>query len=338
MSVSLSASMRGALYSLNDLTDQISTANQRLATGKKVNSAIDNASAFFSAKAFSQESDKLNGLLNGLTQGRQTIDRVNKAIDGAIKLLQSADGLAKTAQLSSSDTDRAALRDQVAELLTQSVRLLADSGFNGKQVLITDSTTLTAASYAIKATAAGLGAGTAAEKAVYNGGLLTIATNTQTTNFTAIVINPIDVRFSTTIANGGLGLTRLAAAAGTDNGFLIAAPAANVPVTIGATTGAAWDVANNQTQITNFRTDIANAINNLQAKSAAVATQAAAIDIRVSYTTDSSRIYSKAADDLTLADINQEGANLSSLQTKQQLSVQALSLASRADQAILRLF
>jgi flagellin-like hook-associated protein FlgL len=43
------------------------------------------------------------------------------------------------------------------------------------------------------------------------------------------------------------------------------------------------------------------------------------------------------ADLLTLADINEEGAALTSLQTKQQLSVTALSLANQSDQAILRL-
>ncbi len=338
MSISLSSGMRNALYSMGDIQSQVDTSNKRLATGKKVNSALDNARAYFGAVAFRTEGEKLSGLVEGLTQARQTIDKVTKSIDGAIKLFQSADGLAKTALTSTSDTDRAALRDQVAELLTQAVRLFADSGFNGKQTLVSDSTSLTAGSYTVKTTAAGLGAGTAAEKAVYAAGLLTVATNTQTTNFTSIVVNPIDVRLSTTIANGGLGVTRLAAAAGTDNGFLIAAPAANVAVTTGATTGAAWDVANNQSQITNFRTDIANAINNLQAKSASVATQAATIDIRVGFTKDTARINNQAADDLVLADINEEGANLSALQTKQQLAVQALSLASRADQAILRLF
>lgn len=44
------------------------------------------------------------------------------------------------------------------------------------------------------------------------------------------------------------------------------------------------------------------------------------------------------ADLLTVADINEEGANLASLQTRQQLAVQALSLANQSDQAILRLF
>ena len=44
------------------------------------------------------------------------------------------------------------------------------------------------------------------------------------------------------------------------------------------------------------------------------------------------------ADSLTLADTNEEGANLLALQTRQQLRTTSLSLASQADQAVLRLF
>ncbi len=341
MSVSLSAGMRSAVYSMGDIQSQIDTSNKRLATGKKVNSAIDNARSYFASQAFSTEANKLNGLIEGMSQARQTIDKVTKAIDGGIKLLESADSLARQAQMSSSDTDRAALRDQVAELLTQTIRMFADSGFNGKQTMVTDSTTLTAASYAKKVgtAAADLGGSgaTAAEKSVYNNGLLTVNTNTATTGFTSIVIAPIDVRMGTTAANGGLGLTRAAAAAG-DNGFIIAAPGTNVQVTTGQTAGAAWDTANNSAQITQFRSDVQAAMNSLRTKSASIATQAATIDVRMSFTKDTMRINNEAADNLVVADINEEGANLSALQTKQQLAVQALSLASRADQAILRLF
>ncbi len=62
------------------------------------------------------------------------------------------------------------------------------------------------------------------------------------------------------------------------------------------------------------------------------------LDLRKSFTRDAVRANNEFADYLTLADINEEGANLTSLQTKQQLAVSALSLAGRTDQAILRLF
>ena len=59
---------------------------------------------------------------------------------------------------------------------------------------------------------------------------------------------------------------------------------------------------------------------------------------RQTYTSNYVTIHDHASDDLVVADINQEGANLLALQTRQQLAVQALSLAGQSDQAVLRLF
>jgi flagellin len=326
MSISLSTGLRTALYSAGDIQTQINTSNQRLATGKKVNSALDNARAYFGAQAFTAEARGLNGLLEGLTQGRQVIDKSTKAIDSAIKFLESADALAKSAQTSSSATDRIALRDQAVELLNQAVKLFSDSGFAGKTPLLNDLTpnATTASSIAT------LTAGTAAEKAAVAGATLDIQTNTATTGFTKITVSPVDVRFGTTTANGGLGIALAAT-----NGIKITAGV------LSANTAATdWDVATagSQAQIDSFRTVTATAINTLRQKSATIATQGSVIDIRIGFTRDTARINNQAADDLVLADINEEGVNLSALQTKQQLAVQALSLASRADQAILRLF
>ena len=62
------------------------------------------------------------------------------------------------------------------------------------------------------------------------------------------------------------------------------------------------------------------------------------IKSRQSFTDDYVKLLDAGADDLVSADINQEGANLLSLQTRQQLAVQAMSMASQSDQAVLRLF
>ncbi len=334
MSISMSAGMRTAVYSMSDLQSQIDVANKRLATGKKINNAIDNATSYFAAKAFSTEATKLNGLIESMSQARQTIDKANKAIDGGVKILESANALARAATLSTVDSERTNYQAQVADLLNQVARLFSDSGFNGKNLLVND--TQTGANYTLTVLTAAGAPGTlsssavAAEKAVYDGGVLDVQTNTATTGFTAINIRPIDVRLGTTT---GLGLAN--GVAGSETGFTAALGAA--PVTASSTAANTWTTTN-QTVVERFRTAVATAINTLQAKSAAIATQASVIDVRMAFTKDTARINNDAADNLVVADINEEGANLSSLQTKQQLAVQALSLSNRADQAILRLF
>ena len=62
------------------------------------------------------------------------------------------------------------------------------------------------------------------------------------------------------------------------------------------------------------------------------------MQIRQDFTKAMINTLQTGSDSLTLADSNQEGANLLALQTRQQLSTTALSLASQASQAVLRLF
>jgi flagellin-like hook-associated protein FlgL len=79
-------------------------------------------------------------------------------------------------------------------------------------------------------------------------------------------------------------------------------------------------------------------ISNLRAKSATVAQNAAILNIRLEFTSQYTNVLQEGADKLTLADLNEEGANLLALQTRQQLGIQALSFAGQAEQSIIGLF
>ncbi len=129
---------------------------------------------------------------------------------------------------------------------------------------------------------------------------------------------------------GGLEANFLVA----NTGFTITATASSESF---AGTGS-WGAAAGTTLINNVIGYATNILTGLQTAASNVATQASVIDIRKDFTKVSQRTNNEFADYLTIADINEEGANLAALQTKQQLAVQALSLSSRADQAILRLF
>ncbi|MGL4976149.1 MAG: flagellin, partial [Bosea sp. (in: a-proteobacteria)] len=91
-------------------------------------------------------------------------------------------------------------------------------------------------------------------------------------------------------------------------------------------------------EITNALTRLRNAKDTVVAQQASYATNFNILNNRKDYTKSLVENLRAGADQLTLADINEEGANLTALQTRQQLSVTALSLANQADQAILRLF
>jgi flagellin-like hook-associated protein FlgL len=301
MAISLAQGLRNAVYSMNDIQSQIDVANNRLATGRKVNSALDGAGAYFKATGLQKESRDLGGLLDGLERGGKVIKKTTEALEGVRKLFESAQALARQArQLSSTDTARTTLGNQVGELLTQASRLAYDAGFDGSRLLQVDAV------------------------AIPN---TVINTNTAATGGTTITLASQDTRFGA--ATGVANFT--AATTG-----LTVTTTAGQPESI-ALTGA-WATAPGDALIDATITQFNTALTTLQARASAVATQQAVIDIRKNFIQSSQRANNELADYLTLADMNEEGANLTSLQTKQQLAVTSLSLAGRSEQAILRLF
>jgi len=90
--------------------------------------------------------------------------------------------------------------------------------------------------------------------------------------------------------------------------------------------------------ITAASNDLTAALTTLRSQSQAFGSQLSTVQIRQDFTKAMINTLQSGSDALTLADSNEEGANLLALQTRQQLSTTALSLASQASQAVLRLF
>jgi flagellin-like hook-associated protein FlgL len=85
-------------------------------------------------------------------------------------------------------------------------------------------------------------------------------------------------------------------------------------------------------------TDLSAALTSLRSQAQSFGSNLSTVQIRQDFTKAMINTLQTGADGLTLADSNEEGANLLALQTRQQLSTTALSLASQASQAVLRLF
>jgi flagellin len=98
MSVSLSSGVRNALASLQSTAAQAQSTQYRLATGKRVNSAIDNPVNFFTASSLNDRAGQLSNLLDGMSNSVQTIQAASRGIDGITKLIQSAQSTIRQAQ------------------------------------------------------------------------------------------------------------------------------------------------------------------------------------------------------------------------------------------------
>jgi flagellin len=93
----LSASVRQNLLSLQSTADLLSTTQNRLATGNKVNSALDNPTNFFTAQALNSRASDINNLLDGIGNGVQVLQAANTGITSLQKLVDTAKSIANQA-------------------------------------------------------------------------------------------------------------------------------------------------------------------------------------------------------------------------------------------------
>ena len=133
--ISLSAGVRQNLLALQDTASLLAQTQNRLATGKKVNSALDNPNSFFTAQGLSNRANDLSNLLDGITNGINTIQAANNGITAITKLVQSAQSLVTQAQQTTDTTIRASLATQFGAIRTQIDQLAGDSGYNGTNLL-----------------------------------------------------------------------------------------------------------------------------------------------------------------------------------------------------------
>jgi flagellin len=95
--VTLSAGVRQNLLALQNTASLLSTTQQRLATGKKVNSALDNPSNFFTSQSLSNRASDLSALLDSIGQAQQTLTLADQGITSLTNLVQSAKSIANQA-------------------------------------------------------------------------------------------------------------------------------------------------------------------------------------------------------------------------------------------------
>jgi flagellin len=380
--ITLSAGVRQNLLSLQQTASLLNTTQNRLATGKKVNSAFDNPTSFFTSQSLSNRASDLGGLLDQIGQATQTLNAANQGLTSLTSLLQQALSIAKQAQsaaeptlatdvgtLSGSTTvgtsnagnlvvavtggstyTLAVNATDTAASIISHFNAISGLGSNGAVTATTDSTghlqlaANPAFSFSVSAdaTTAGLGltvdsstpfAGTSTANSSrttlsdnYNSLLTQIdqlagdssynGVNLLNGNNLKVVFNETSTSSLTisgvTFNSAGLGLSQLATTGG--GGF------------------------QSDTTITNTITALNTALTSVRTQSETFGTNAATIQTRSNFTQNLINTLQTGSDNLVLADQNQESANLLTLQTRQQLSISALSISNQAQQAVLKLF
>ena len=271
--ISLTAGMRTNLLNLQNTTQLLNRTQQRLSSGKQVNSALDNPTNFFAAQNATQRASDLSNRKDGMSNAVQTVGAANAGITAITGLIQAAKGIAQSA-LSTSDTNvQSKLAAQYDTIRSQIDNMSSDSGFQGLNMLSATNT-------------------------------LTVVFNENSSS----ALNVVGFLGNST----GLSLT---AAGGTGNSNWQSASAITA------------DSARMDTAITALRTNTQTLAANLNI-----------ITTRQGFTDNMISTLQTGADNLTLADMNQEGANMLMLQTRQSLGTTSLSMSSQAAQSVLKLF
>ncbi|MBJ3783906.1 flagellin N-terminal helical domain-containing protein [Devosia sediminis] len=87
--ISLSKAVRANLLSLKGTADMMATTQNRLATGNKVNSALDNPSSWFTAKGLTNRASDLGALIDSMANGIQTLQAADNGLSAMTKTLES---------------------------------------------------------------------------------------------------------------------------------------------------------------------------------------------------------------------------------------------------------
>lgn len=273
--ISLTAGMRNNLLALQKTSTQLTQTQDRLSSGKRVNSALDNPTNYFAAQTHMERASDLNDRKDGMSEAVQTIKNADNGIKAITALISSAKGLASAAAATTDATAQAAYYSQYTEIQAQIDTLASDSVYRGKNLL------------------GGASGGT-------NDLLIQFSAKTDDAKLT---VASFDAKSTGDLAlSGGSADWSTAALANADL--------------------AKMDTA----------------LDTLRSKSSTLASNLSIITARQDFTSNVIATLQAGADNLTLADMNQEGANMLMLQTRQSLGTTALSLSSQAAQSVLRLF
>lgn len=306
--ISLTSATRSSLLSLQNTASLQNTTSERLSTGLKVNSALDNPVNFFTASSLNGRSNSLSSLLDNMSNGIQTIQAANKGLSAMKSIVEQLQSTVKQARqdttlayetdgttiTTGTDKVRKNLETQYKDLLGQLDKISKDSGYNGVNLLDGDELKIT----------------------------FNEKTGTNKSDMTVSLKNDAATPVAEAVTATNLKIGTLAAGAYT--------------LPDGATTGATADFTKNA-DLDALSDVLTTALTTMQSKASSLGSSLSVVQTRQDFTKEIVNVLKAGADGLVNADMNEEAANFTALQTRQSIAQQTLSLANQQQQGILQL-
>ncbi len=317
--ISLNASQRSALISLQETTRLTNRTTARLSTGRKVNSIADDAVSFFRSRQLNNRVDDLTARRQDISQGITTLQATLEATDAIDSLLKQLRGVTEGAR-TASQTERKDANYQFFNILDQISQVVEDASYQGLNLLNSTKNTLvirfserTSARLTISGFALNHTGVSQYGLFTNNGGLFTVTGRVADSSKWGAILYALGAKQASGVNNS---------------------------VTFGVGVGGFTGIGFSNTNI-NLIDGLVNTIDHAITKNRAVAANlgnnAAILQTRLDFTTKYANRLKTGADDLVLADLNEEGSYLVALQTRTQLGVQSLQIAGSQQQSILQL-
>jgi flagellin len=373
--ITLNAGIRQNLLSLQNTSAELTTTQEHLATGKKVNTAFDNPTSYFTSQSLTNRANDLSALLDQIGQGQQTLNAANNGLTGLTSLLEQALSTVQQAQQTTPTAAAATTGSVALTTVNAGGNLLINVGSNSYTVSITASESLSSIEAQINAVS-GLGSNGAVTASDDGSGHLVLTGNTNTTAFTVSAnaeslalgvttsatannaVAPVSATRTTLQGNYNALLTQIDQLAGDSsyNGVNLLG-GDNLQVNFNETGTSSLTISGvnfnskglglsavsgtgflDNNNITTSETAINAAITTVRAQTETFGTNSSTISTRQTFEQNMINTLQTGASNLVLADQNQESANLLTEQTQQQLEISALSIANQANQSVLKLF
>lgn len=375
--IHLNASMRTNLLSLQNTQSLMDRTQERLSSGLKVNSAIDNASSYYAAQSLNNRASDLNSLLDSMGQGIQTIKAANEGIEAITKFVEQAKATANSARDEAMNSTKMTLNLEVTDKPAATSTVVfdvtdKDGNVTQKTVSIDPATeddadkvmakfkadladvadvtfddkgnmTLSAkAGNTIKVASGTADYKPAADAAVAENAEAKTDYNNTREKYAAqfdSLLTQIDKLAKDSGYKGVnlLQLNDLKVVFNEDRSSdldIKGADASSKGLGLVATTNN-WQT---NADIDDAIETADKAISELRIMASDFGNYYSIVQNRQDFTDSLVNVLTEGADNLTLADMNEESANMLALQTRQQLAVNSLSLASQAAQSVLKLF
>ena len=361
-SITLTASMRSNLASLKGIQSQMDTTQTRLSTGKKVNSAIDNASSYYQSRDLNNRAADLDSLLDSMGQGIQTIEAANRGLESITTFVEQAKSVASSAyalDVTSSDytTQLDNYQKQFNSIVKEIGNLAKDSSYQGVNLLTGGDLTVTfneSRDHTLVVDGKDVVADTKT-KGFQEADWLssTIVSNINTKKaalYATETISGADAAakaadFAAKIADHDLYIKSTDSNTGLDVYTKATTYDAEATYYKDKTDATAEQKAAYETAVKGIAEAISSSLDGvaeatkyLRDYSSELGNNFAIIQTRQDFTEALIDVLETGSDNLVLADMNEESANYLALQTRQQLAINSLALASQSAQSVLKLF